>query len=24
MDIMGHVPGVPGLFVASIFSGSLR
>lgn len=23
MDIMGHVPGVPGLFVASIFSGSL-
>lgn len=23
MDIMGHVPGVPGLFVASIFSGGL-
>ena len=24
MDTLGHIPGVPGLFVAGIFSGALR
>lgn len=24
MDVLGHVPGIPGIFVACIFSGALR
>ena len=24
MDVLGHLPGVPGVFVAGIFSGALR
>ena len=24
MEIMGRVPGLPGLFIAAVFSGSLR